>query len=267
MKVYLSVFKIRFSAVIQYRAAALAGIATQFAWGFLEIFAFRTIYSGNESGFPMPFSQLSSYIWLQQAFLALFMTWFYDRDILDAISSGNISYELSRPLDLYGRWFFQTAANRVARALLRCAPILVVAFFLPGPFRLSLPENGVQALGFLVSLALGLGVVVAFGMLIYTLTFYTLSSTGLWAVFAMLADFMSGSVIPLPFFPSGIRKIAELLPFASMQNLPLRIYVGNIAGSDMLIGLVLQCFWLLSLVIFGRLIMRRALTKVTVHGG
>jgi ABC-2 type transport system permease protein len=267
MNAYFAVFRIRFSAVIQYRAAALAGIATQFAWGFLEIFAFRAFYKGNESSFPMLFSQLSSYIWLQQAFLALFMTWFYDAEILDSIRSGTISYELSRPLDLYSRWFFQSAANRVARALLRCAPILLVAVFLPEPIRLSLPQNIAQASGFLAAMVLGFGVVVAFGMLIYTLTFYTLSSMGLWTVFAMLSDFMSGQIIPLPFFPSGFQRVAELLPFAAMQNLPLRIYSGNITGATILFGLGLQCFWLCFLVILGRLIMKRALTRVTVHGG
>jgi ABC-2 type transport system permease protein len=267
MKVYLSVFRIRFSTVIQYRAAALAGVVTQFAWGLLEIFAFRAIYSGNEIGFPMQLSQLSSYIWLQQAFLALFMLWYADRDIQDAISSGNISYELSRPLDLYGRWFFQSAANRVARTLLRCAPILIITFFLPEPIRLSLPFSLVHAFGFLLALILGLGVVVAFGMLIYTLTFYTLSSAGLWSVFAMIAYFMSGQVIPLPFFPSGIREFAELLPFASMQNFPLSVYIGHITGSGILSGLILQCIWLIVLIISGRLLMKRALTKVTVHGG
>lgn len=34
MKKYLSFFRLRFVNGIQYRAAALAGIVTQFAWGF-----------------------------------------------------------------------------------------------------------------------------------------------------------------------------------------------------------------------------------------
>ena len=37
MKKYLSLLRMRFIAGLQYRAAALAGIATQFAWGFMLI--------------------------------------------------------------------------------------------------------------------------------------------------------------------------------------------------------------------------------------
>ncbi len=40
MNKYLSFFRLSFTMGLQYRAAALAGIVTQFAWGFLEILVF-----------------------------------------------------------------------------------------------------------------------------------------------------------------------------------------------------------------------------------
>ncbi|MGB4658505.1 MAG: hypothetical protein WBI07_04945, partial [Mobilitalea sp.] len=73
-KKYYSYFRMRFIAGLQYRAAALAGIATQFAWGFLTILMYKAFYEVNPEAFPMKFEALSSYIWLQQAFLAMYMT-------------------------------------------------------------------------------------------------------------------------------------------------------------------------------------------------
>jgi ABC-2 type transport system permease protein len=116
-------------------------------------------------------------------------------------------------------------------------------------------------------MALCLFVVVAFGMLVYISTFYTLSPVGVRIMSAVLADFLAGATIPLPFFPEPIRKVAELLPFAAMQNMPLRIYSGNIAGTDAIRGLILQVFWLAALVLLGRLLMKRALRRVIVQGG
>ncbi|MDR2559396.1 MAG: ABC transporter permease, partial [Oscillospiraceae bacterium] len=75
MKTYLSLFRIRFINGLQYRAAALAGLSTQFAWGFMEILAFSAFFRANPAAFPMEFSHLVSYIWIQQAFLALLMPW------------------------------------------------------------------------------------------------------------------------------------------------------------------------------------------------
>lgn len=267
MMTYLAFFRIRFANSLQYRAAALAGMATQFAWGFMEILAFAAFYRADPAAFPMEFSQTVTYIWMQQAFLALFMLWFFEMEIFNSITSGGIAYELARPVDLYGRWFCQTAANRLAKAALRCIPILIIALLVPEPFRMSLPQNVGHFLLFLVSAALSLGVVVSFSMLIYISTFYTLSPMGPRIISAVLGDFLAGAIIPLPFFPEPFRGIAEVLPFAAMQNMSLRIYSGNIAGPDALWGIGLQVFWLGMLVIFGRLLMKNALGKVVVQGG
>lgn len=267
MKKYISFFRMRFINGLQYRAAAYAGIATQFAWGFMEILMFRAFYTGNPSAFPMEFSQLSSYIWLQQSFLALFMTWFLDNDIFSAITSGNVAYELVRPMNLYRMWFVRNLAGRLSKAVLRCMPILLVAVFLPSPYNLTLPSGFPEFIGFLVSMVLGFLVVVAFCMLVYIITFFTLSPMGVRIIAVTMVEFLSGGVVPIPFFPDRIRFIFELLPFASMQNMPLRIYSGNIIGKDILIGIALQVFWLIVMVAGGRLMMNRALKRVVIQGG
>lgn len=267
MKAYKSLFRIRFSNALQYRAAALAGLTTQFAFGFMYILMFSAFYRTNPNAFPMEFSHLVSYVWVQQAFLALFMVWMWDSEVFEAIESGSIAYELVRPVDLYYRWFCQTCANRIARALLRCAPVLVVAFLLPEPFRMTLPPDITQFLVFILSMVLSLGVVAAFSMLIFTSAFYTISSVGTRFMLFIISDFLAGAIIPLPFFPETIRRVAELLPFAAMQNMPLRIYSGDIAGSDMYYGILLQVFWLAALFIIGRYAMNRVLKRVIVQGG
>ena len=267
MKKYFAIFRIRFTSSLQYRAAAFAGIATQFAWGFMEILAFSAFYKTNPAAFPMGFSQTVSYIWIQQAFLALFMTWFFDVEIFNSITSGGIAYELARPIDLYGRWFCQSAANRLSKTVLRCLPILIVAFIVPEPFRMSLPTSGIQFLLFLISVLFGLCVVVSFSMLVYISTFYTLSPMGVRIISAVLSDFLSGAIIPLPFFPEPFRSIAEVLPFASMRNLPLRVYSANINGIDAIWRIGLQLFWLSVLVLAGKLMMKHALRKIVVQGG
>lgn len=141
MKAYLSFFRIRFLAGLQYRTAAWAGIATQFAWGGMNLLMYAAFYKTGADAFPMEFAALSDYIWLQQAFLALFMTWYFDGEILDAVVTGSVAYELCRPADLYAMWFVKGLAVRTSRALLRFAPILLVAVFLPAPYSLGLPAG------------------------------------------------------------------------------------------------------------------------------
>jgi len=265
MKQYRSLFRIRFINGLQYRAAALAGLSTQFAWGFMELLAFSAFYRANPAAFPMEFSHLVSYIWIQQAFLALLAPWGGTGDGAEAIISGNIAYELARPMDIYSRWFVETIANRIARAALRCVPVLLVASLLPRPFRMTLPPSLFQLSLFFPSLVLGMCVVSAYCILDHITIFYTMSRYNV--IFIVAAEFFSGAHIPIPFFPEPFRKIAELLPFAAMQNMPLRIYSGDIAGLDALRGIALQLFWLAALLLSGKLLMRHSLKRVVAQGG
>lgn len=267
MKKYLSFFQLRFAMGLQYRAAALAGIITQFAWAFMEIMVFRAFYHSDAASFPMSFMATASYIWLQQAFLAFFATWMMENEIFDSIVNGNIVYELCRPVNIYNMWFSRSIANRLSRAVLRCFPILIVAAFLPQPYGIAIPYSPLHFILFIITLILGLAVMVSFCMLIYVLTFFTISPEGLRMLFASTIEFFAGAIIPLPFFPERVQKIMELLPFASMQNVALRIYSGSMNFHEMKKAIILQIFWLVVITLSGKFLCRLAEKRITVQGG
>ncbi|MDF2541458.1 MAG: transporter permease [Herbinix sp.] len=267
MKKYGSFFRMRFVSGLQYRAAALAGIATQFAWGTMQILLYHAFYETNQAAFPMTLEALSSYTWLQQAFLAIFMMWFFENEIFQAISDGGISYELCRPINIYNMWFTRNVANRLSRTVLRCFPIIIVAAFLPSPYGIRLPVSFHAAFWFIISMILAFLVVVSLCMFVYIATFYTLSPLGVRILAVTVMDFFSGAVIPLPFFPDNMRLVLELLPFASSLNVPLRIYTGDIIGSELYRRVGIQAIWLLILILLGRGWMIKALKRVIVQGG
>ncbi len=267
MKKYFSYFRIRFINSLQYRTAACAGIATQFVWGFMEILLFSAFYRENQNIFPMEFSALASYIWLQQAFLAIFMLWFWDKDIFNMISDGNLAYELIRPADVYWLWFTKNTASRISAALLRCFPILIVASLLPEPYGLSLPASPLAFVMFTLTGILSFLSVISLCMIVYAGSVYTISPKGLMAIVSAAAELLSGGLVPIPFMPEWLQRILYFTPFASMQNLPLRIYGGDIAGAQMLYGFLLQIFWLIAMAVFGRLLLSRGLKSAALQGG
>lgn len=267
MKKYLSFFRLRFTMGLQYRTAAAAGIVTQFVWGFMEIMMFRAFYQADAAAFPMSFSATASYIWLQQAFLALFAAWMMENDIFESIVNGNIAYELCRPVSIYNMWFARSTATRLSRAVLRCFPILIVAALVPRPYGIDAPASLFHFFLFVVTAVLGLAVTVAFCLLTYVLAFFTISAQGLRMVVTSTMEFFTGAVIPLPFFPEKVQKFMELLPFASMQNVALRIYSASMSPDEMKKAVFLQVFWLAAIIAAGKLLCRLAEKKITVQGG
>ena len=242
-------------------------LGSSIAWGFLTIFAYHAFYRSDPTAFPMTLQATVNYTWIQQAFLAMFASWVLDGDILEEITSGSISYSLCRPVDLYAMWYTKSLSGRISKVALRAVPVLAVAALLPAGYNLTAPTDLPTFFLFLLTMVLGALNSTAFTLLIYVLTMYTLSSTGLRSLLLTLADFLCGGVVPLPFFPPTLRRICELTPFAATSNVPYRVYSGDIAGTNAAFAVGLQIFWLLVLVLGGHTLMKNALKRVVIQGG
>ena len=157
--------------------------------------------------------------------------------------------------------------NRVSKALLRCAPILVVALFLPKPYRLMLPQDPMTLFLFLLTMILGTLVTVAIGVIIYTSCCFTISAQGIRIFYASACELLSGQIVPLPFMPEVVQRVLKVLPFAAMQNVPFRIYSGDLSGRAMAEAIFLQIFWLIVLVGVGWRFAKLAEKKLVVQGG
>ncbi|MFH5184135.1 ABC transporter permease [Paenibacillus sp. TAB 01] len=266
-KAYLSVFRLRLSNGLQYRAAALAGIGTQFFFGFMFIMIFEAFYAHASQEPSMTLQQVITYTWLKQAFLVLIVLWLRDNELFQLITSGNIAYELCRPSDLYGLWYAKLLAQRLSGALLRCFPILIVVFFLPAPYGLQLPPDFVSFLLFLAVLIAGLLMIIALSMLIYISVFVTMSPAGSLLLFSVFGEFLAGLVIPVPLMPGWMQQIVYLLPFHWTADFPFRVFTGNLGKTEAVTGLAIQAVWLAALIALGKFAMNKALKRVVVQGG
>lgn len=267
MKKYFSFLRMRVINGLQYQTAAYAGIITQFTWGAMELLLYRAFYQANVDAFPMTFEALATYIWMQQAFLTMFMPWIWEGELFGCIENGDVAYELCRPISIYWMWFSRCIASRLSKVALRCLPILVTAFFLPKPYGINLPAHASVFVLFWITMVLGLLDVVAFSMLIYMSAFFTIQSNGMRVIVNSVAELLSGAVLPLPFLPDAWRVVVELLPFAMMQNVPLRVYSGDINGEEVYQKIALQIFWLFVMVLIGKWMEQKAMKKVVVQGG
>lgn len=267
MKKYISFFRLRFAMGLQYRTAALAGVVTQFFWGFMEILVLRAFYEADPTAYPMTIEGTCCYIWLQQAFLALLSVNTFDRELMNCVTDGGIAYELCRPVSVYDMWFARNLAVKTSRAMLRCVPILAVVIFLPEGYGLTAPRNALHFILFLWTLFMGLSVLIATQMIIYMIMFFTLSVEGVKSFFVAVMELLTGAVIPIPFFPEKVQRALELLPFGAMQNVPYRIYSGDLAGTQMGRAVLMQIIWFTVLTALGKILMHRAERRVIVQGG
>lgn len=267
MKSYISYFKLKFITGLQYRAAALAGIATQFFFGFVYVSVYVAFYESGSSNLPMKLNELVSYVWLNQAFFALILMWYKDKEIINMIKTGNIAYELCRPQDLFTMWGMKILGEKLSKVTLRFLPVILVSVLLPKPYNLDLSITFTTLLIFIVSLVLSSILVTLIMLLYHVICLFTLDEKGIVNIFMVISDILSGMVIPIPFFPDYLRKICDILPFRYVSDFPFRLYVGNISTKEGLIGIVMQIVWIIILIIIGKLITTKALKKAVIQGG
>lgn len=267
MKQYIAYFRLRFIANLQYRMAAIAGILTQFAFGFIFVMIYVAFYESSNTIAPMTLNQVVTYLWLQQSFYALLFLYYRDGEIISMIKNGNVAYELCRPENLYFKWYIKILSSKLAGLTLKFAPIILVALFLPEPYRLMLPENSLVFLMFLLSISLSMLLIPAFCTIVHLLSFFLLDERGVYTFVTAFAEIFAGIVIPLPFFPNMLQKIANILPFRYMADLPLRIYSGSIALTDAYFYILIQIIWTISFVVMGYFLAKKSLQRVVVQGG
>lgn len=267
MRKYFTFFKMRLLAGFQYRSAAWAGVGTQFFWGLMYIMIFMAFYRSSDGNSPMSLTEIVQYFWLQQALFPFLFAFNRDAKIAKSIISGDLAYELVKPLSLYRMWFASIFSSKLAATILRSWPILLISFLMPGTYRFVLPSSfGVFGL-FLVTLSFALIINVLLGMFMYYLMFITLEIKSTVTIFANFSSFLSGGLIPLAFMPLFITKLNYFLPFRLGYDVPLRVYSGNIAGSEVLISIGLQVIWIIILFSLGNLLFSKRLKKIVVQGG
>ena len=267
MKSYISYFKLKFISGLQYRASAIAGLSTQFFFGFIYISVYVAFYDSGGSNLPMELPKLVSYVWLNQAFFALVYMWYKDKEIINLIKTGNIAYELSRPQDLYFMWAAKIFGEKLSKVTLRFLPVILIAVILPFPYRLDLATTFLNLIVFIVSLILSSFLVTSIVLLYHVICLITLDEKGVVNMFMVISDILSGLVIPIPFFPLYLQKISNFLPFRYVSDMPFRLYVGDISISEGIKGIIVQLIWVIILVVIGKIITKKALKKAVIQGG
>jgi ABC-2 type transport system permease protein len=273
LRPYLATFSARFQLMLQYRAAALAGFATQCWWGGIHIMIFSAFFGGVGAAAHSPISlpQVITYTWLAQGFLSL-NPWSGDPDVAAKVRTGAVGYDRLRPVDAYDWWFVGAAAWMTARAAPRAGLMFAMTAILFPLVGLSAwawapPPSLAAALMFTVSMVLVVLLSSSIVMLINICIAATLTDRGVNNFVAPLAILFSGNLIPLPLFQDWARVALFVQPFAGVVDIPFRIYLGQITGPLAWAGLAVQLFWIVVLVGLGRLWMGRVMGRLQVQGG
>lgn len=263
MRAYTAVFRGRLAVLLQYRLAAFAGLTTQIFWGLIKVMILQAFYSHSEASQPISLVQAMAFIWIGQSLLQL-LPWNMDKDIEAQVKTGNVAYELVRPLDLYWFWFFRSMASRLIPTVMRSLPLFVIAGLF---FGLISPISWTAGALFSISLIFATLLSTAITTLVVISLFWTISGEGILRLMPHITILLSGMVIPLPLFPDWMQPLLNIQPLRGIIDIPVRLYTGIIPANEAAYYFVFQSTWILFFVLTGKWLMNVALKRVTIQGG
>ena len=263
MRAYLSVFIMRLRMELQYRGAMSGGILCQMFFGLVLIALYRALYEGKPQSTPI--ESVVTYVWLQQAFFRMMLA--IDNELVDKIKSGDIAYDMCRPVNMYGFYYARIAAQKVMGSLMRAVPMLILAVLLPKGWGISAPASVINLLAAVPALILGLLCVCALSNITMAFTMLTLDARGMQGLLNLLMMTFSGNLLPLTLFPDRWQKFITLIPYAQLLDAPIRLYTGDYALTEALRVYAVQAFWIIVLIALGAYMWDVNKKRLIVQGG
>ena len=187
------------------------------------------------------------------------------------IKKGTIGNYLIKPISYRGKFAATSFGTLLTMTVFFGLPLYTSALvtlgalgFLPG---LTYPAFFAHLLLFLLSGLCASLLNDAIAYIFGVLCFYTSSGWGLNSLKVTLVSFLSGTLLPLAFFPAGLREILNWMPFAGMRQNPVLILMMKYNLAESLCSVALAAAWIAALELFAKLLFSRAIRKITVQGG
>ncbi len=180
-----------------------------------------------------------------------------------ALWEGSIIGRYTRPIPVIGSFIVETIGRWwIPVFLLYSLPVWLISPLLGIH---PLPADFVCGLLFALSIALSASLGFAFDILFAA--FAMKLKNGCWAAMMVreaVSSLFSGALIPFALLPWNLGEIFTLLPFGSIANAPLSIYIGADNPWQLI---VLQIFWNVVLWIAAILIFRKSEERMISFGG
>ena len=262
MRAYLEFAIKKFQNKMAYRLEFFMGILDTIISLIVYLCVYKALYGGNESIDGITLSMVATNFVIS---LGLSNAFFFDEFFLEKrVNEGSITSEFLKPVNFVFRMLSENAGEGVFKVIFNFIPAAIFAVFYTD---LCPPAGVTSVFAMIISVVLGYLILWLISFIVQTWTFWFLSVWGAITIKNVFINVLSGSMIPLWFMPSMLRKIISFTPFESIYFTPVRIYLGELGGVDILKGMGIQVIWIIVLALIANAFWKNGVKKLVIQGG
>lgn len=262
-KAYFYIAKLRIQTALAYRFDMISTILVQCIVMFAISYFWIAAYGGTERVLEVSRKSMLTYTTVS-ILMSNLLTMNVQHRIVDSIRNGNVALDILKPVNIYGIYLAEDIGEAVNAVFQKLLPLFFVSLFM---FGVPAPASAGHFLLFCFSFLAAWLLNWLLAALLGLCAFKTMSMGPMMAVKTYLIKLLSGSMIPLWFFPEGLQGVLECLPFVGIYQVPLGIYIGKYGRNELLLRMGLQWLWVLLLFAGFVWLQKKMAERVLIQGG
>lgn len=263
MKKYLFIIKTQIIKSLTYEFNVYGNIIMQTIIMITSAYFWRALYSGRSTVEGVDADNMLTYVIISSALSVLLIT-NVERRIGRSVEKGTVACDMMKPVSLFGMFFAEDIGSIVALIFQNMLPILLIgSVMIKLPVMADIKDLPLFIVSVIESFLINWLIAALFGMTAFT----AVNINALIQVKKHLIRLLSGSIIPIWFFPENVAKVLSALPFIYIYQLPLSIYIGRGTRAEHIVQMQIQFIWLVILSALFFLVHNIVTRKVMVQGG
>lgn len=263
MNAFLATVRTSFRRQLTYRAANLSGLFTNLMFGFFRAAVLIALYDEQTIVNGLSIRGAITYAGLTQAVIGL-LSFFHWYELMHTVYDGKVGSDLLKPVNYFLYWLGNDLGRAFGSLIIRGIPLfLVFSLF----YDIVLPTSLLKWSVFILSLFFALLISFSWRFMVNLASFWTPNALGIGRFAFGLSWIFSGFYFPLALFPEWLANFSRLTPFGASVYIPIQVFIGNIQGTALVEGLLIQIFWILILTALDQVILAQGLRKLVIQGG
>jgi ABC-2 type transport system permease protein len=263
MSAYLYYAKMKILVSLTYRFEVISSLFTNFIIMFSTVYFWKVAYKGIGSASGVNEKQMITYAILS-ILLGTIFGFSVENVVNDRVREGDVAIDFMKPVSVFGIYFAQDFGNLVCSLVQKLLPLLIASsalFFIPAPSSAS------HFILFILSFVQSYFILWFISAIVGLSSFWIIDLGPVGYVKDILIRVLSGSIVPIWFFPQIFQNVLKYFPFIYIYQLPLGIYIGKIGFDDAVRSMFIQTFWLALILLVFYIMQKKSRNNLHIQGG
>jgi len=260
---YLYLIKVRILISLAYRFEAISSIFVQFVILSIGAFFWRAIYANRDVVQNVDLNQMLIFT-VMATLLSCFFTHTVEGKLLNKIRDGSVAQDYIKPISLFGMFLSEDVGEIAVNITQRFIPIIVFAsIFIVIPA----PASVLHFLLFMLSTVFSFFILWFIAAIFGLINFWLIDIGPIGTAKNHIILFLSGSIVPIWFFPHSVQRVLSFTPFVYTYQTPIGIFIGRTSLEEAITEMAIQVLW--CAIFFGlfTLVKSKALKNIMIQGG